>query len=65
MQVPPGLPPLARRYINSGTYIGQAKHVQALLARYVLQQAQHLQQQDFHDQVSACLSAPLLPAPRA
>ena len=55
MQVPTGLPPKARRYINSGTVMGRAKHLQALLVRYMLIHAQHLQLKEFHDQArSAC-----------
>ena len=49
--MPAGLPPKARRYINSGTVIGRARHLLQLLARYMLQHAQHTQFKDFHDQV--------------
>lgn len=33
LQVPEGMPPKARRYLNSGTYIGRAQAIQAVLVR--------------------------------
>ena len=33
LQVPDGMPPKARRYVNSGTYIGRAHSIQAILVR--------------------------------